>query len=197
MLNPIELMYIVVFYLYKFLSNKSRTLESLWYRLEGDVFNPELIRIEKYSILGLFGITRIINKTRGDREYLFKYLSYQSIIELNRLYSFRFMMVYFKERGKLTAFNGSSDMIVTALVDNYRPDKYDFHKNTIEIPIGDKIGILKMGMVFAWNKNVLSVVGIPDDILLMLDGTTEQFQKAIDVYVKHYHSVSYNLITNR
>jgi hypothetical protein len=198
MFNPVELMYIVVFYLYKFLSSKSRTLESVWYRLDGEVFNPELIRIEKHSLLGLFGMTRIINKTTKEREYLFSYLSYQSIINMNKLYDFRNMMVHLKENGKireLVTRAESNSMHVISLVDTYRPDKYRFDKTTIEIPLGDLIGVLTAKIAFSWLDGKLSIVGIPNDILLMLDGATDQFQKAINTYIKHYHSVSYNLIT--
>lgn len=202
MFNPIELVYIAIFYVYKFLSSKSRTLESLWYRLDGEVFNPELIRVTKHSILGLFGMTKIHNKTTDEREYVFHYLSYHSIIEMNKLYSFRTMMVYLKESGKVKQIaNGigllSNSRPMVTMATNYKPDRYSFWFERTEIPIGDKIGILKMDIAFAWISGKLSIVGIPGDILLMLDGGSEHFKRAVDTYIKHYHSVSYNLITNR
>lgn len=198
MFNPIELVYICIFYIYKFLSSKSRTLESVWYKLDGEVFNVELIRIEKCSILGLFGITRIINKTTKESEYLFKYLSYQSIVNTNNLYSFRTMMVYLKENGKirkLVSYIESKSTHMISLAETYRPDRYRFDKTTIEIPINGKIGILKAKIAFSWLDGKLSIIGTPNDILLMLDGNTIEFKKAIDVYIKHYHSVSYDLLT--
>ncbi len=200
MYNPIELVYIVVFYLYKFLSSKSRTLESLWYKLDGGVFNPELIRIEKHSILGLFGITRILNKTTNEREYLFKYLSYQSIINMNNLHSFRTMMVYLKENGKVKQFYNhgiKKTMKVTTLISAIsNTAKCSLHESKAEIQLEKAVGILKMNIVYGTSNNRISILGIPNDILLMLDGTAVEFRKAVDAYIKHYHSVSYRLITN-
>lgn len=198
MYNPIELVYRVIFQLYKFLSSKSRTLESLWYRLDGEVFNVELIRIEKCSILGLIGITRIFNKTTKEREYLFKYLSYQSIVDMNKLYSLRTMMAYLKENGtfkKLIGNPSTKPVYVTTLLDVYRLDNFIFKETKVEIPIGDKIGILIMIIAYGVNDGKLSVLGIPDDILSMLDSDTIEFKAAIDTYIKHYHGVSYNLLT--
>lgn len=200
MYNPIELVYIVIFYLYKMFSDKSRTLETVWYRLESGVFNPELIRIEKHSISGLFGITRILNKTTNEREYLFKYLSYQSIINMNNLHSFRTMMVYLKENGKVKQFYNHDvrkSMTVTTLISAVsNTAKCSLHESKVEIQLEKAVGILKMNIVYGISNNRLSILGIPNDILLMLDGTAVEFKKAVDTYIKHYHDVSYRLVTN-
>ncbi len=199
MINPLEVVYIVIFNLYKIFSSKSRTLESLWYRLDNDVFKPELIRVEKHSILGLFGMTRIDNKTNMEREYLFNYLSYHSVIDKDNLYDFKTMLSYLKDKGVSKSIHTGTDTILinTLLETNKKlPYKFKFIPETKEIVLGKDIGVLRMNIVYDVMNDRLSILGIPSDILLMLDGSTDHFKRAVETYIKHYHSVSYRLITN-
>ena len=201
MYNPLELVYIVIFYLYKILSSKSRVLEALWYRLDVNVFNIELIKIEKHSILGLCGITKIHNKTRNTTEYMFKYVSYSSIVTRDSLYDFRGMMVYLKEVGviktvKANTLNANTAIVVANLLiaDTDMPYSCMIMKEVIDIHINKEIYTLTMSLIYGVKDNVKTIIGIPNDVLLMLDVDSEVFNIAINSYIKCYHRKSYNLI---
>lgn len=197
MWNPIELVYMVIFNLYKFLSSKSRTLETLWYRLDEDCFKPEIIRITKHYIFGIGAMTLIDNKTLNEREYIFRWVSYQEVVDTYQLYTLRTMMLSLKESGirrmVYSTVNGRA-MYIHTLDPKYKASKYHTVKTVKDISDDGKVGSIKMNMFYGYRDNKLCVLGIPADILLMLDVNMTMFDKAIDSYIKHYHRVSYQLL---
>lgn len=200
MYNPIELVYMVIFSIYKFLSTKSRTLETLWYRLDNDCFKPEIIRITKHHIFGVSAMTLIDNKTLGEREYLFRWLSYQEVVDTYKLYSLRTMMVYIKDINiKRLVQHDTLDnhtLSVHVLAPEYKNTQFHFMKIVKDIKEGDCSGIIKMNMFYGYRKNRLCILGIPTDILMMLDVDMVIFNKAIHEYIKQYHSMSYQLLSS-
>ena len=202
-MNPLELVYILIFNIYRILSSKSKTLETVWYRLAGTGFKPELIRIDKHSILNIVGITRIYNKTDNTTEYIFKYLEYKDILKKDKLFSFRSMLVYISKYGVITNPQWWDTRVPTkstfktlSRLCSINEKVYTISKNAEWVLLGGSIGVLKMDILYSINvnTNAISILGIPDDILLMLDKDNTLLNQGLNKYIRLYHDAIHKLL---
>lgn len=199
-MSPLEIVYILIFNIYRLLSSKSKTLETVWYRLDGGVFKPELIRVTKHSVLGILGITRIYNKTNGTTEYLFKYLQYKDILVRDNLFSFRSMLLHINKHGLISTYWSSRVSTKTIFKSLTRMcstnEKVYTNTKNIEWKLTDgSMGVLRMDILYSINNGVISILGIPDDILLMLNKDSVLLNQALNKYIKSYHGAIRKLLS--
>lgn len=195
-----NLLYWIIFNLCKLISSKSRTLETVWYRKEADVFTPEVIRIEKHSFFGIFGMSRINNKTLDEILYIPRVVSYSEVVDAYNLHTFKTMMVYLKEHGKVRQINmGSRNILQFHMLQHTYEYNYSRRLITTDKIIlhDNKEATLKMRLLYGFKNDKVYILGFPSDVISMVDIDSEMFKKAIDVYIKHFNTFTYKLITDR